>query len=139
MNATSHWRVDHIGIAVTDINQALELYGTMASTSVTLREVIHDQGVEIAFLDTQGSKLELLAPTGPQSTLATFLAKRGPGLHHICYEVSDITAELKRLADQGFKLLDTTPRRGAGGCAIAFIHPASAHGVLTELCEYPRT
>jgi methylmalonyl-CoA/ethylmalonyl-CoA epimerase len=138
MIMSSNWRVDHIGIAVTDLNQALSLYETMANTAVTLREVIPEQGVEIAFLDTQGSKIELLASTGPQSKLAAFLAKRGPGLHHICYEVTDIKSELQRLAREGFTLLDSTPRKGAGESKIAFIHPQSVHGVLTELCEYPR-
>jgi len=135
---SSPWRVDHIGIAVTDLNQALALYASMANTSITLRESIPEQGVEIAFLDTPGSKIELLASIDPQSKLAKFLTKRGPGLHHICYEVQDITSELQRLARQGCILLDITPRKGAGGSAIAFIHPQSTHGVLTELCEYPR-
>ena len=134
----SCWKVDHIGVAVTDLNQAIELYAQTAGTEVTLRETLPAQGVELAFLSTGGSKLELLAPLNDQCTLARFLAKRGPGLHHICYEVSDITAELARLSAQGCNLIDSSPRHGAGGTKIAFISPASFLGVLTELCEYPR-
>ncbi|MFN4894847.1 MAG: methylmalonyl-CoA epimerase [Pseudomonadota bacterium] len=131
------WEVDHIGIAVTDLASAISLYSQCAHTSVTLTERIEQQGVELAFLDTGGSKIELLAPINDTSTLAKFIARRGTGLHHICYRVKDINAELARLAAQGLELIDHTPRHGAGGTKIAFISPKSCFGVLTELCEYP--
>jgi methylmalonyl-CoA epimerase len=129
------WEVDHIGIAVTDLDAAIALYSKAAHTEVTLREKLPDQGVELAFLNTGGAKLELLAPTSRRSTLSKFIERRGPGLHHICYRVLDITSELKRLAAAGFTLIDDTPRPGAGGSKIAFIAPSSWSGVLTELCE----
>ncbi len=132
------WKVDHIGVAVTSLEEAIALYAKTAGTEVTLRETLPAQGVELAFLNTQGSKIELLAPLNAQCTLARFLAKRGPGLHHICYEVNDIAAELARLSAQGCTLIDSSPRHGAGGSKIAFISPSSFLGVLTELCEYSR-
>ncbi len=131
------WEVDHIGIAVTDLEAAIALYGSAANTTITQRESLAEQGVELVFLNTGGSKLELLAPLGSTSTLAKFIAKRGPGLHHICYRVTDVKAELSRLAAAGLQLIDHTPRHGAGGTKIAFIAPTSFLGVLTELCEYP--
>jgi methylmalonyl-CoA epimerase len=131
------WEVDHIGIAVTDLKAAIALYESTAGTTVTLRESLAEQGVELAFLNTGGSKLELLAPLNTTSTLAKFIAKRGPGLHHVCYRVTDINAELAKLTSVGLQLIDHTPRHGAGGTKIAFISPPSFLGVLTELCEYP--
>jgi methylmalonyl-CoA/ethylmalonyl-CoA epimerase len=132
------WRVDHIGIAVSDLDEAIAHYACTAHTTVTSRETIESQGVELAFLNTDGAKLELLAPSAPTSKIANFLNKRGPGLHHICYQVDDIVAELARQASLGCTLIDATPREGAGGTRIAFISPASFLGVLTELCEYPK-
>lgn len=132
------WRVDHIGIAVTDLSEAIGLYTNTTAATVTHRETLESHGVELAFIDTGGSKVELLAPLSPTSKLGTFLSKRGPGLHHICYEVGDITAELARLNSLGCALIDATPREGAGGTRIAFISPKSFGGVLTELCEYPK-
>lgn len=131
------WQVDHIGIAVSNLEEAIALYAGSAHTEVTLRETLPSQGVELAFLNTAGSKLELLAPLNKECTLARFIEKRGPGLHHVCYRVSDISAELTRLAAVGCDLIDSTPRPGAGGTRIAFISPRSFLGVLTELCEYP--
>jgi methylmalonyl-CoA/ethylmalonyl-CoA epimerase len=136
MAHSAQWKIDHIGIAVTDLAQAIELYSKTASTEVTLRETLPSQGVELAFLNTGGSKVELLAPLNDQCTLARFLAKRGAGLHHICYEVIDIEAELARLSALGCSLIDTVPRHGAGNTKIAFISPGSFFGVLTELCQY---
>jgi methylmalonyl-CoA/ethylmalonyl-CoA epimerase len=129
------WQIDHIGIAVTDLDAAIALYSKASHTEVTLREKLPAQGVDLAFLNTGGAKLELLAPISESSTLAKFISRRGPGLHHICYRVPDISAELKRLAADGFTLIDNTPRPGAGGSKIAFISPSSWFGVLTELCE----
>jgi len=136
MNPSSPWPVDHIGIAVTDLDATIALYASTAGTSVTFREKLHDRGLELAFLNTGGTKLELLMPLKDDTPLARFIAKRGPGLHHVCYRVTDIRAEMKRLETLGAKLIDTTPRPGASGTVIAFIEPASFSGVLTELCEY---
>jgi len=133
------WTVDHIGIAVTDLSHAINHYAAAAGTVVTLRETLESQGVELAFLNTGGCKLELLAPLRPDCTLAKFVTSRGPGLHHVCYRVADIEAELRRLAASGHQLIDSTPRSGAGGTRIAFISPKSFLGVLTELCEYSGT
>jgi methylmalonyl-CoA/ethylmalonyl-CoA epimerase len=132
------WRVDHIGIAVTNLDDTIAHYARTASTTVALRETLESQGVELAFLNTDSAKLELLAPLTPTCKIATFLAKRGPGLHHICYQVDDIVSELARLASLGCTLIDSVPREGAGGTRIAFISPESFFGVLTELCEYPK-
>jgi methylmalonyl-CoA epimerase len=133
------WSVDHIGIAVTDLDQAVSLYAAMANTTVTLREKLETQGVELAFLSTGGAKIELLSSLRPDSPLGKFLQTRGPGLHHVCYRVEDIRYELKRLADLGVRLIDKEPRKGADDTEIAFIHPSSCLGTLTELCQYSGT
>lgn len=136
MNTPSPWPVDHIGIAVTDLDAAIALYASTAGTSVTLREKLLDRGIELAFLNTGGTKLELLMPLQENTPLARFITKRGPGIHHICYRVNNIKDEMARLESLGAKLIDTFPRPGASGTMIAFIEPASFSGVLTELCEY---
>jgi methylmalonyl-CoA epimerase len=130
------WPIDHIGIAVTDLDAAIALYASTAGTSVTLREKLQDRGIELAFLNTGGTKLELLMPLQGNTPLARFIEKRGPGIHHICYRVDNIKTEMARLESLGAKLIDTSPRPGASGTMIAFIEPASFSGVLTELCEY---
>lgn len=130
------WPIDHIGIAVTDLDAAISLYASTAGTSVTLREKLQDRGIELAFLNTGGTKLELLMPLQGNTPLARFIEKRGPGIHHICYRVDNIKTEMVRLESLGAKLIDTIPRPGASGTMIAFIEPASFSGVLTELCEY---
>lgn len=130
------WPIDHIGIAVTDLDAAIALYASTAGTSVTLREKLQDRGIELAFLNTGGTKLELLMPLQGNTPLARFIEKRGPGIHHICYRVDNIETEMARLESLGAKLIDTIPRPGASGTMIAFIEPASFSGVLTELCEY---
>jgi len=135
--ANKTWQVDHIGIAVSDLEVAIQHYSQTALTEITLRERLPEQGVELVFLNTGGAKLELLAPLNDSSTLARFIKKRGPGLHHICYKVDNIVSELSRLESLGAKLIDSSPRHGAGGTKIAFISPSSFFGVLTELCEYP--
>jgi methylmalonyl-CoA epimerase len=138
MAPNTAWEVDHIGIAVSNLEEAIAVYTQSAHSEILLRETLPSQGVELAFLNTAGSKLELLAPLNTECTLARFINKRGPGLHHVCYRVRDISAELTRLAAAGYDLIDTTPRPGAGGTQIAFISPRSFLGVLTELCEYPK-
>ena len=129
--------VDHIGIAVYSIDEALPLYRRTMGVEVDIREFVTSQGVEVAFLKLPNTMIELIAPTSPESKLQKFLDKRGPGFHHICYRVDNLEAELSRLKGLGMKLLDETPRPGAHHTRIAFIHPESFGGVLTELCEYP--
>jgi methylmalonyl-CoA epimerase len=136
MISAEPWTVDHIGIAVPDLDAAIARYASTAGASVTLREKLVDRGVELAFLNTGGTKLELLMPLRDDTPIAKFLAKRGPGLHHVCYKVENIQQEMKRLQQLGAHLIDTTPRPGASGTIIAFLEPQSFSGVLTELCEY---
>jgi len=130
--------IDHIGIAVPNIDAALEDYRKNFGFALDSREVIASQRVEVAFIRLPNTLIELLAPQDDSSTLARFLAKRGPGLHHICYRVDDIRSELARLKSQGVELIDAAPRPGAHRTEIAFLHPKSTGGVLTELCEHSR-
>ena len=127
--------IDHIGIAVTDLEQSIQNYCINFGYAVDLQEEVLSQKVKLAFIKTPNTLLELLTPTSPDSTLAKFLSKHGPGLHHICFRVPDIKEELKRVAGLGFQLIDKEPRSGAHNSLIAFIHPKSTGGVLLELCE----
>jgi methylmalonyl-CoA epimerase len=131
------WTIDHVGIAVTNLQEAEEWYSKTTGATVGHRERLESQGVELSFVETGTSKVELLAPIRPDSTLARFLEKRGPGLHHVCFRVTDVQKELNRLLGMGIKLIDPHPRSGAGGTKIAFLHPSSCFGTLVELCEYP--
>jgi methylmalonyl-CoA epimerase len=131
--------LDHIGIAVTDLEASLAYYQRTFGFQVDLREEVSSQQVKLAFLKLPNTLLELLTPTSETSTLAKFLKTRGPGLHHLCYRVPDIKAELKRLGGLGFQLIDKEPRIGAHNSLIAFIHPKNTEGVLTELCERRHT
>ncbi len=135
MNIHPSWSIDHIGIAVDDLNAAVELYCARLGATVTLREKLEEQGVEIAFIGGGATKVELLAPLREGTTLSKFLARRGAGLHHIGYRVANIKEELARLAQAGCVLIDSTPRPGAAGSQIAFISPKSFMGVLTELVQ----
>lgn len=128
-------RIDHLGIAVADLDQALGLYGERLALPLHHREVIDEQGVEAVALSIGESRIELLRPLSPDSPVGRFLADRGPGLHHIAYAVADIDAALLRLKGQGVRLVDETPRIGLGGTRIAFLHPKSTLGLLTELVE----
>jgi methylmalonyl-CoA/ethylmalonyl-CoA epimerase len=133
----SAFRVDHIGIAVRSIAEALDVYRALG-LEVAHREELRSQGVATAFLPVGESRLELLEPTSPESPVGRFLAKRGPGLHHVCLAVPDLEAALADLARRGFRLLDRAPVTGAGGRRVAFLHPEAGHGVLLELSEDPR-
>ena len=137
MNPPLTWSIDHIGLAVTNLDEAIATYAGLAHSSVTLRERLEKHGVEIAFLSAGGTKVELLSTLDSQNSLGRFLQNRGPGLHHIAYTVSNIKDELSRLSKLGVTLIDATPRPGAAGTSIAFLHPSSFCGVLTELVEYP--
>jgi len=125
--------IDHIGIAVEDLDTAIALYAETYGMPLVHREVVEEQGVEAVLLDVGESHVELLSPLGPDTPVGKFLAKNGPGLHHVAYRVDDVAAELERLKAEGFKLIDQTPRVGIRGSSVAFLHPKASGSVLTEL------
>jgi len=124
--------VHHIGIAADDLDVAIALYDALFGGSVEHRERVEEQGVEAASLRVGSSRVELLAPLGPETPVGKFLAKRGPGMHHVAFEVEDVAAELARLRADGVQLIDEQPRRGLFGLEVAFVHPESTGGVLAE-------
>ncbi len=128
-------RIDHIGVAVEDLDAALVLYERDYEMQVVHREVVDEQGVEAVLLDVGENHVELLAPLGPDTPVGKFLAKAGPGLHHVAYQTADIEAELARLKAAGARLLDETPRTGIRDSRVAFVHPKSSGGVLTEIVQ----
>jgi methylmalonyl-CoA epimerase len=128
-------RVDHIGVAVEDIDAALALYERDYAMTLVHREVVESQGVEAVLLDVGENHVELLAPLGPDTPVGKFLAKRGPGMHHVAYQVTDIEATLASLREAGMRLIDETPRVGIRGSLVAFLHPKSSGGVLTEIVQ----
>ena len=129
--------LDHVGIAVHSLDESLPLFESITGHKGYGRERVESQGVEVVFLGSGGGRLELLAPTRDDSAVAKYLARRGPGMHHLCYRVADIAAELERCRAQGRQLIDEAPRPGAAGHLVAFLHPKSTGGVLTELVEPP--
>ena len=129
-------KVEHIGIATRSIEEALQFWRDALGLEVTHTETVEEQGVNVAMLPVGEPRVELLEPTGPDSPVAKFLEKRGPGIHHIAVRVADIRAALARLKAGGARLIDEEPRVGAGGCLVAFVHPTSAGGVLLELVEH---
>jgi methylmalonyl-CoA/ethylmalonyl-CoA epimerase len=128
-------KIDHIGVAVPDIEAAIEAYTQLFGVGPSHREVVESDGVETVMFEVGESRIELLGATGPDSKIAGFLAKRGGGIHHVAYGVEDVQVSLDRLAAQGLHLLDTRPRKGAGGKLVGFVHPKAVSGVLTELCQ----
>jgi methylmalonyl-CoA/ethylmalonyl-CoA epimerase len=128
-------RIDHIGVAVTDLDEALKLYERDYAMELVHREVVEEQGVEAVLLDVGENHVELLRPLADDTPVGKFLAKRGPGLHHVAYQVTDIEAELARLTAAGIRLIDETPRTGIRNSRVAFLHPKSSGGVLTEIVE----
>jgi methylmalonyl-CoA/ethylmalonyl-CoA epimerase len=128
-------RIDHIGVAVEQIEPALELYRDRFQLDLVHREVVQEQGVEAVLLDIGENHVELLAPLGPDTPVGRFLAKNGPGLHHVAYQVSDIDATLAQLKQAGLELIDEQPRIGIRGSRVAFMHPRATAGVLTEIVE----
>jgi methylmalonyl-CoA epimerase len=128
-------RIDHIGVAVTDLDAAIALYERSYEMTLAHRETVIDQGVEAALLDVGENHVELLAPLGDDTPVGKFLAKKGPGLHHVAYQTSDIEAELARLKAAGMELIDLTPRVGIRNSRVAFLHPKSSGGVLTEIVQ----
>jgi methylmalonyl-CoA/ethylmalonyl-CoA epimerase len=132
-------RIDHIAIAVNDLQASLSFWQDQLGLDVSHLLEVPEQQAKIAFLPTGGSEVELVEPTTPDSGLARYLAKRGPGIHHICFEVDDLAATLADLKARGVRLIDESPKPGAGGKLLAFIHPESANGVLIELYQLPTT
>lgn len=128
-------RIDHIGVAVEDIDASLALYEQSFEMSLVHRETVAEQGVEAVLLDVGDGHVELLAPLGPETPVGKFMAKNGPGLHHVAYAVTDIDAELERLGTAGVQLIDAQARTGIRGSRVAFLHPRSTGGVLTEIVE----
>lgn len=127
--------IDHIGIAVEDLEDAIDIYSKLLSRPCYKREVVESEGVETAFFETGQSKVELLGATTPDSVIKKYISKRGEGLHHVAFEVDDILKEIQRLKKEGFTLLNETPKKGADNKLIAFVHPKDNHGVLIELCQ----
>jgi methylmalonyl-CoA/ethylmalonyl-CoA epimerase len=125
--------IHHVGVAVADLDRAVDTYRRLFGAEVEHRDTVDDQGVEAASLRVGHGRVELLAALGPETPVGRFLAKRGPGLHHVAFEVDDVGAELARLAAGGTELIDQEPRRGLFGLQVAFIHPDAAGGVLAEL------
>ncbi|HEX4961428.1 MAG TPA: methylmalonyl-CoA epimerase [Thermoanaerobaculia bacterium] len=127
-------RIDHVGIAVRSIAEARRAYEALGLTVEGIEEVPHE-GVRVAFLQCGESRIELLEPMNEDSTIAKFLEKRGPGLHHLCLASDDVRGDDARLREKGFQVLRPEPTRGAGGCWVQFVHPKSTGGVLLELSE----
>jgi methylmalonyl-CoA epimerase len=125
--------IHHLGVAVADLDEAVTTYERLFGAHVEHRDTVEDQGVEAASVRVGESRVELLASLGDETPVGKFLAKRGPGMHHVAYEVDDLRASLDELREAGAELIDAEPRRGLFGLEVAFVHPDSAHGVLAEL------
>ena len=128
-------KIEHIGIAVADMEQAVKTYEQLLQTPCYKKEQVASEGVETAFFQLADSKIELLEAMNEDSPIAKFIQKKGEGIHHIAFEVEDIEAEMKRLSALGFQVLNEQPKRGADNKLVCFLHPKSAHGVLVELCQ----
>ena len=129
-------KIDHIGIAVRSLEDALKMYRDVMGMSVSGYDDVADQGVRVAMLPAGDARIELLEPLGDHSPIEKFMAKRGEGIHHIAIAVDNIEEALGRFKAAGLRLIDETPRQGAHGTRIAFVHPSSNHGVLLELVEH---
>jgi methylmalonyl-CoA/ethylmalonyl-CoA epimerase len=128
-------KIDHIGIATRQLEEGLAVWRDALGLRIDSTEEIAEQGVRVAMLAVGETHVELLEALTPDSPVGKFLAKRGPGIHHIALEIDDIAASLKELKSKGARLIDETPRVGAGGCLVAFVHPSSTDGVLLELVQ----
>jgi len=128
-------RIDHVGVAVEDLDSAVSLYEDTLGMPLAHRETVANQGVEAVLLDVGDCHVELLRPLGPETAVGRFLANRGEGLHHVAYRVNDIDAVLARLRDEGVDLIDTEPRAGIRDSRVAFVRPRAMTGVLTEIVE----
>jgi methylmalonyl-CoA/ethylmalonyl-CoA epimerase len=128
--------LDHVGIAVPSLDEALPVWEALVGAAGSGRERVDAQGAEVVFVGSGAGRVELLAPTHPDSPVARFLERRGSGMHHLCYRVPDIAAALREYRDAGYQLIDQEPRSGAHGHRVAFLHPRSSTGVLVELVEH---
>ena len=128
-------RIDHIGVAVADLDAALELHEQVYGMQLAHRETVTEQGVEAVLLDVGENHVELLRPLAADTPVGKFLASRGPGLHHVAFQVADIEGALARLREAGVRMIDEAPRVGIRGSRVAFLHPSASGGVLTELVE----
>jgi methylmalonyl-CoA/ethylmalonyl-CoA epimerase len=128
-------RIDHIGVAVEDLDAALALYDRTYAMTLVHRETVESQGVEAVLLDVGENHVELLAPLSPDTPVGKFLAKRGPGMHHVAYQTTDIEATLRQLRSDGVRLIDEEPRIGIRSSRVAFLHPSASGGVLTEIVQ----
>lgn len=128
-------KIDHIGIAVRDLKEAIKFYEEMLGLKVTEIEEVADQKVRVAFLPSGDSEVELLESTTADGPIARFIEKNGEGIQHIAFRVDNVEEKLADLKDKGVRLIDEKPRRGAGGAMIAFLHPKSTFGTLIEICE----
>ena len=129
--------LDHVGIAVEDLHAAVERYRSVLGREPMHREIVEGQGVEEVLFDVGGSFVQLLGARGADTPVGRFLAKRGPGLHHVCYRVEDVDGELARLRSSGARLIDEAGRPGSRGTRVAFVHPSALGGVLLELVQVP--
>ena len=127
--------IDHVGVAIEDLVAALKLYEDAFGMPMVHREIVEEQGVEAVLLDVGDGHVELLRPLGPDTPVGKYLAKKGPGLHHVAYAVGDIKATLEQLTAAGVELIDETPRIGIRKSQVAFLHPKSTGGVLTEIVQ----
>ncbi len=128
-------KIEHLGIAVKDLNASIQLYETLFHTECYKIEAVESEGVRTAFFQVGDSKIELLEASNPESPIAKFLEKKGPGFHHVAFETSDIDSEIQRLINEGFELIHKTPKDGADNKRIAFLHPKAVDGLLLELCQ----
>jgi methylmalonyl-CoA/ethylmalonyl-CoA epimerase len=129
--------IHHVGVAVADLEEAIATWERLFGARLVQRAALADDGVEAALLLVGGNQIELVSPIADDTPVARFLAKRGPGMHHLAFDTADVGATLQELSDAGAELVDSAPRRGLFGLEIAFVHPDSAHGVLTEIVSVP--
>ncbi|TFE03164.1 methylmalonyl-CoA epimerase [Jeotgalibacillus salarius] len=129
-------KTDHIGVAVKSIEQALPFYTEMLALTLIKEETVESQGVKVAFLDAGNIKIELLEPTRSDSPIASFIEKKGEGIHHVAFGVNHIDERIEELKSKGLKFTSDASKPGAGGAQVAFLHPKQAHGVLYELCDH---
>jgi methylmalonyl-CoA/ethylmalonyl-CoA epimerase len=128
-------KIEHLGIAVKDLEASIKVYESLLNTACYKKEGVASEGVMTAFFKTGENKIELLEATNPDSAIAKFIEKRGEGIHHVAFDVDDIYAEMKRLSEAGFTLLNAEPKEGADNKLICFVHPKNTNGVLIELCQ----
>jgi methylmalonyl-CoA/ethylmalonyl-CoA epimerase len=128
-------KINHLGVAVSSLDEALQFWRDGLGLELHEIEIVEEQGVRVAMLPLGESRLELLEATGAETPVGKFIAKRGPGIHHLCVQVDDLHAKLDELKARGIRLIDETPRLGAGGLLVAFVHPSSTGGVLLELTQ----